>query len=717
MITRRVCRHRAGCFAVATHGVTEGSTAGVPAFCPAHSEESMVDFRFNSSTKTCVHPGCADRPAYRAPGRRAQYCHLHAEPGMTMKCKRRGNVGFKQADEGQNSAPDPATVQMCTRAGCGKRATFGSASSKRRELCTTHGRDSPGMVHVAPTPCGDPGCVKGATHGVHGSGKREFCLSHAPEGTVRLGGKQCHHRRCRKRRSNAPPGSTEALYCNDHAPEGFVDLVSCLIPACRRARTYGWEHTGRKEFCAEHAADGMASLTVGPGCRHPGCGKKKEYGFAGRRREYCAAHAKEGMRSRKGWTPNEWKTSIESYRKMREARRRQNNTSGCLEPDCTERASDGSPSSGKRGYCAAHAREEVCAPRTERCRHRGCSAGARGRCPGHASAAELEEEARSPVGGDSAGCGPGSAPDATLDALEAEGCGHPGCTRRSSHGSAGSQLPEFCAPHAAKGMVHLRHRSMCTHTGCTRRPLPAVPGSAKAEVCAVHAKVTVRRVNIRFAAGELARIDGSRPKSCRYGGGGDGDGGVKEELPIPPEPPSKKIVVEVPDKMCGRPGCTTKSSYGSANSQRPEFCAPHASKGMVDLRHKSKCRHAGCARRPSYAVVGSVKAEICTEHARDVRGLVLVRGKGIPNHSSIGVKGALHAAGRWAKEKENPQACGQLLADEVVAGAAAVTGGAGESVLPAAEPPAMKVAVLEPFMGFAKRRRRAGGFVSSPLTS
>ena len=55
-----------------------------------------------------------------------------------------------------------------------------------------------------------------------------------------------------------------------------------------------------------------------------------------------------------------------------------------------------------------------------------------------------------------------------------------------------------------------------------------------------------------------------------------------------------------------------------------EYCAQHASDGMVDVVNR-KCKTEGCGKLPSFGVIGTRMAEYCAQHAPD--GVVDVKSR------------------------------------------------------------------------------------------
>ena len=61
--------------------------------------------------------------------------------------------------------------------------------------------------------------------------------------------------------------------------------------------------------------------------------------------------------------------------------------------------------------------------------------------------------------------------------------------------------------------------------------------------------------------------------------------------------------------FCKFDGCYTQASFGLASRKKEEFCSKHASKGMVNVKHK-KCSHRECSKHPSYGDAHSATAKL-----------------------------------------------------------------------------------------------------------
>lgn len=69
----------------------------------------------------------------------------------------------------------------------------------------------------------------------------------------------------------------------------------CSKERCSKQPRYGVSGTKKREYCAEHALEGMVDL-LSSKCAGDGCSKGANYGVSGtRKREYCAGHALDGM--------------------------------------------------------------------------------------------------------------------------------------------------------------------------------------------------------------------------------------------------------------------------------------------------------------------------------------------------------------------------------------------------------------------------------------
>ena len=109
--------------------------------------------------------------------------------------------------------------------------------------------------------------------------------------------KKCAHGACYTRPNYGVAGSTKREYCTEHAAEGMVNVVAkmCASDKCRKQPSYGVTGTVKPRYCAAHALEGMVNI-VRKRCAQNGCFKLPSYGVTEtKKREYCAEHAAEGM--------------------------------------------------------------------------------------------------------------------------------------------------------------------------------------------------------------------------------------------------------------------------------------------------------------------------------------------------------------------------------------------------------------------------------------
>ena len=85
---------------------------------------------------------------------------------------------------------------MCITEGCGKRASFGVAGTKRPEYCTQNAPD--GMVDVSSRMCSTEGYGKRVSFGVAGTKRPEYCTQHALDGMVHVREIKCITEGCGK---------------------------------------------------------------------------------------------------------------------------------------------------------------------------------------------------------------------------------------------------------------------------------------------------------------------------------------------------------------------------------------------------------------------------------------------------------------------------------------------------------------------------------------
>eukprot|EP00752_Nemacystus_decipiens_P011725 g10406.t1 len=140
--------------------------------------------------------------------------------------------------------------------------------------------------------CVHAGCAGKPTYKATPGSPAEFCVYHRTDGMIQVKSGRCGQQGCEKYRSFGVPGTTKSLYCAEHALSGMTNVTitkkTCTHEGCWRQRWYG-SPGGKAEFCRDHAQKGMA-------CSHTDCYKKATHGVVGSKlREFCAGHAAEGM--------------------------------------------------------------------------------------------------------------------------------------------------------------------------------------------------------------------------------------------------------------------------------------------------------------------------------------------------------------------------------------------------------------------------------------
>ncbi|CAN0539278.1 unnamed protein product [Ectocarpus sp. 8 AP-2014] len=74
-----------------------------------------------------------------------------------------------------------------------------------------------------------------------------------------------------------------------------LHIKMCGHEGCSKQRSHGVVGTEKREFCGEHAVEGMVSL-LGKRCAHEDCSNRPSHGLAGsREKKFCRAHAGDGM--------------------------------------------------------------------------------------------------------------------------------------------------------------------------------------------------------------------------------------------------------------------------------------------------------------------------------------------------------------------------------------------------------------------------------------
>lgn len=110
-------------------------------------------------------------------------------------------------------------------------------------------------------------------------------------------GRICEYLLCSKQASYGVEGSRRRQFCAQHAEDGMIDVCSkrCIFEGCSKHPTFGVAGSRKREFCSKHAGQGMMDLKLMKRCEYIGCSKHPSYGVEGGKREFCAEHAEEGM--------------------------------------------------------------------------------------------------------------------------------------------------------------------------------------------------------------------------------------------------------------------------------------------------------------------------------------------------------------------------------------------------------------------------------------
>ena len=175
---------------------------------------------------------------------------------------------------------------------------------------------------------------------------REFCRDRRSSM-----GRRCENPTCPKQASYGLKGTARRQFCAQHAVDGMVDVCSkrCSREGCSKHATFGVPGSRKREFCSTHAAQGMVDLKFMKRCGFEGCYKHPSYGVVGGKREYCAEHAYDYM------------VDLKIARK-------------CGREGCSKYPSFGMPGSKKREFCSQHAEEGMVDQKTmKRCEYIGCS--------------------------------------------------------------------------------------------------------------------------------------------------------------------------------------------------------------------------------------------------------------------------------------------------------------------------------------------------------
>ena len=213
-------------------------------------------------------------------------------------------------------------------------------------------------------------------------------------------------------------------------------------------------------------------------------------------------------------------------------------------------------------------------------------------------------------------------------------CRHDGCTRYRLFGIVGSRKAEFCALHAAVGVVNVKHVKRCGHKDCPKPPSHGRAGSRKVEFCAQHAAEGMVDV---------------KPKKCRHeeystlvpleiAGGRKGESCGQHTVERAAKVANKQrcshegslncsslglacsmkaeVYPRIPDSVnferttCGVGNPPPSPSLGVAGSKNTKACARHGNEEVVDVM-SIRIGHEDCSRCRSFAIAGSRKTEFC----------------------------------------------------------------------------------------------------------
>lgn len=130
-----------------------------------------------------------------------------------------------------------------------------------------------------------------------------FCVQHAETGMVNvINWTECCRDGCSKYPTYGARGSNNREFCAEHALEGMVDVhrKKCAVEGCPKRASHGVRGSGRRQVCGEHASSDMSDVGQ-KFCRFSSpeegdCGSTARYGIRGsKRREFCSRHAPDGM--------------------------------------------------------------------------------------------------------------------------------------------------------------------------------------------------------------------------------------------------------------------------------------------------------------------------------------------------------------------------------------------------------------------------------------
>lgn len=391
----------------------------------------------------------------------------------------------------------------------------------------------------------------------------------------------CVRESCTKYASYGVEGSGRGEFCAGHAEEGMVNVVTtrCAHAGCSTTPSFGVKGSTKKEFCSRHARKGMINVGV-KRCAHKGCLKVPSFGVkCSNKADFCVRHAEVGM------------VNVVSKK--------------CAHQDCFKMPSFGVAGSKELKFCARHATEGmVNVVYAKKFPDVGCST----------TALRLVGVEDDSINGFCA-----RSAEAGIDNAGSNRCSRRGCFKTPSFGVNGTSK-EFCDQHVPEEMINVVN-NRCARPGCVKLPSFGVKGSMKKEFCARHAKAGM--VNVRA-------------------------------------------------KRCAHQGCVTIPSFGMEGTKKAQFCARHAEAGMVNVFIK-RCAHQDCLRKATFGVEGSNKEELCAQHAQE--GMVNIfykkRGHGHSRTSSSGVE-----VGKKAEVRDRNAVDGMLM----VEGKSVVSQGCSEQI-------------------------------------
>ncbi|CAN0506083.1 unnamed protein product [Ectocarpus sp. 12 AP-2014] len=117
---------------------------------------------------------------------------------------------------------------------------------------------------------------------------------------------QCGHAKCTKRPTYGVAGSKKREFCSQHARDGMVNVNNkrCIQPNCTTIPSFAAVGSKKAEFCSQHAREGMVDVRSRR-CSQRGCNTQPSLGEAGGSSKIpgaCKAHASEtmvGLRSKR----------------------------------------------------------------------------------------------------------------------------------------------------------------------------------------------------------------------------------------------------------------------------------------------------------------------------------------------------------------------------------------------------------------------------------